>query len=246
MSEDQHSSHILVVDDEEGVRLLLRDCLEMEGFSVTEAENGAALKAALSNETIDLVTLDLNLGGENGFDLVREIRAVQNVPIIMITGKGDTVDRVIGLELGADDYIAKPFQLREVLARVRAVLRRYDPVRDARPQAAKAVDAPDECIRFEGLELNVAKRSLVAGDGSRIELTTSEFNLLVAFAQRPERVLSRDNIMDLLKGHDWSPMDRSIDALVVRLRRKIEPEPSSPKFIKTVRGVGYVFTAEVD
>ena len=132
-----------------------------------------------------------------------------------------------------------------MLARVRAVLRRYDPVQVATPDAAKAVDNPDECIRFEGLELNVAKRSLVASDGSNIELTTGEFDLLVAFAQRPERVLSRDNIMDLLKGHEWSPMDRSIDALVVRLRRKIEPDPGSPKFIKTVRGVGYVFAAEI-
>ena len=239
MSENHKTKHILVVDDEEGVRLLLRECFEMEGFSVTEAENGAELKAALDNETIDLVTLDLNLGGENGFDLVREIRTAQNIPIIMITGKGDTIDRVVGLELGADDYIAKPFQLREVLARVRAVLRRYDPAQVATPVAARTVNNPDECIRFEGLELNVAKRSLVANDGSKIELTTGEFE------QRPERVLSRDNIMDLLKGHEWSPMDRSIDALVVRLRRKIEPDPGSPKFIKTVRGVGYVFAAEI-
>ncbi|MGI9478177.1 MAG: response regulator [Hyphomicrobiaceae bacterium] len=243
MSINQQFKNILVVDDEASVRELLRDCFEIEGFAVTEAVNGDEMNAILGQQPIDLITLDLNLGGENGFDLVRDIRATRNVPIVMITGKGDTIDRVVGLELGADDYIAKPFQLREVVARVRAVLRRYHCVPDAAPAPAAA---SDEKYAFDGFELNVAHRELKSGDGQLHPLTTSEFDLLLAFVRRPSRVLSRDNIMDILKGHDWSPTDRSIDALIVRLRRKIEPSPSTPTLIKTVRGVGYVFAADVE
>ena len=247
----QKSRHILVVDDEPGVRELLRNCFEMDGFSVSEAENGRQVQEFLETGTVDLITLDLNLGGENGFDLVRDIRAVHNVPIVMITGKGDTIDRVVGLELGADDYIAKPFQLREVVARVRAVLRRYYTSGDthARIQApalpGPGETATEEVYQFGDLTLNIPRRQLCLGDSSIRELTTAEFDLLAAFVQRARRVLSRDNIMDLLKGHEWSPMDRSIDALIVRLRRKIEPDPTSPIYIKTVRGVGYVFVADV-
>lgn len=246
MSASQHGRHILIVDDEAGVRDLLRECFEMEGFSVSEAETGREIKKQLENGSVDLVTLDLNLGGENGFDLVREIRAINNVPIVMITGKGDMIDRVVGLEIGADDYIAKPFQLREVIARIRAVLRRYDNSPEVRNMAADACNEPDETYAFGDMVLNIPRRQLTLTDGSVRELTTAEFNLLAAFLQRARRVLSRDNIMDLLKGHDWSPMDRSIDALIVRLRRKIEPDPSTPIYIKTVRGVGYVFVADVN
>ena len=240
LSTNQQVKNILVVDDEASVRELLRDCFEMEGFAVTEAVNGKEMNAILGQQPVDLITLDLNLGGENGFDLVRDIRTTRNVPIVMITGKGDTIDRVVGLELGADDYIAKPFQLREVVARVRAVLRRYHCSPDPVPAAA-----PDEIYAFDGFELNVAHRELKSADGQLHPLTTSEFDLLLAFVRRPSRVLSRDNIMDLVKGHEWSPTDRSIDALIVRLRRKIEPSPSTPTLIKTVRGVGYVFAADV-
>ena len=214
--------HVLVVDDEAGVRDLLRDCLEIEGFEVSEAEKGSDIIAKLDTGSIDLITLDLNLGGENGFDLVRQIRAMHNVPIVMITGKGDTIDRVVGLELGADDYITKPFQLREVVARIRAVLRRYENGSDALSGAAPAQATPGERYSFADFSLNVPQRQLTDGNGTARDLTTSEFDLLVTFLRRPSRVLSRDNIMDLLKGHDWSPMDRSIDALIVRLRRKIE------------------------
>ena len=242
MSTNQQVKNILVVDDEASVRELLRDCFELEGFSVSEAVNGDEMNAILGRQTIDLITLDLNLGGENGFDLVRDIRATRNVPIIMITGKGDTIDRVVGLELGADDYIAKPFQLREVVARVRAVLRRYHCPPDPAPAPTAT---PTERYAFDGFELNVAHRELTSRDGQLHPLTTSEFDLLLAFVRRPSRVLSRDNIMDLVKGHEWSPTDRSIDALIVRLRRKIEPSPSTPTLIKTVRGVGYVFAADV-
>jgi DNA-binding response OmpR family regulator len=161
----------------------------------------------------------------------------------MITGKGDTIDRVVGLELGADDYIAKPFHVREVLARVRAVLRRYEAPLAAEP--APPDEAAKEVLLFEGWTLDPTRRELRADSGEVCELTTAEFNMLLMFVQRPSRVLSRDNIMDLLKGHGWSPLDRSIDSLVARLRRKIGDAADAPRLIKTVRGVGYVFTAEV-
>jgi two-component system, OmpR family, response regulator len=232
---------ILVVDDESEVRALLRKCLEREGYQVLEAKDGAEMRACMEAHPVSLITLDLTLGGEDGLDLAREVRAKRNVPIIMITGKGDTVDRVVGLELGADDYIAKPFQLREVLARVRAVLRRYGATE------APAVQAPaaHECYAFADLTLDITGRELTRAGAGLQDLTTAEFNLLEIFVKRPHRVLSRDNIMDLLKGHEWSPLDRSIDALIGRLRKKVEPEPDHPHLIKTVRGIGYVLTADV-
>lgn len=232
---------ILVVDDEQEIRTLLRRCFERDGFAVAEARNGVEMRARLEDKELTLVTLDLTLGGEDGLELAREIRAKRNVPIIMITGKGDTIDRVVGLELGADDYITKPFQLREVLARVRAVLRRYAGIAEAQVQA----EQPDEeRYEFEGRTLDVGRRELRCGLGTVTDLTTAEFNLLHIFVKRPKRVMSRDNIMDLLKGHEWSPLDRSIDALVGRLRRRVEADPNNPALIKTVRGVGYVFTAD--
>lgn len=229
-------AHILVVDDEPEIRALLRNCFEREGYAVSEAADGAGLRAGIGRRQIDLVTLDLTLGGEDGLELAREIRSACNVPIVMITGKGDTIDRVVGLELGADDYIVKPFQLREVLARVRAVLRRYEP---DRPQEKH------EQYAFDGMVLDVTSRDLRSRAGGPCALTTAEFNLLQIFVRRPQRVLSRDDIMDLLKGHDWSPLDRSVDALVGRLRRKVESDPGNPRLIKSVRGVGYVFAADV-
>lgn len=233
---------ILVVDDEEPVRALLRDCFELEGYRVGEASDAQAAMSALDAAPVHLVTLDLNLGGDSGLELARRIRARCNVPIVMITGKGDTIDRVVGLELGADDYIAKPFHVREVLARVRAVLRRYEasgPVENAPPSSTGEVWA------FDQWQLDVGKRQLTSTRGELRELTTAEFDMLLMFVRRPSRVLSRDNIMDLLKGHEWSPLDRSIDTLVARLRKKIEETPDAPRLIKTVRGVGYVFAAEV-
>jgi DNA-binding response OmpR family regulator len=196
------------------------------------------MRSQLKMRRVDLMTLDLMLGGENGLTLARDIRAEQDVPIVMISGKSDTIDRVVGLELGADDYIAKPFHPREVVARIRAVLRRK-----AAPQPP-AVPASEK-LAFAGFLLDVAARELSSHEKGRLSLTTAEFNLLELLARRPHRVLSRDAIMDLLKGHDWSPLDRSIDALVSRLRRKVENDPDSPRLIKTVRGVGYVLTADV-
>jgi DNA-binding response OmpR family regulator len=239
-------AQILVVDDDPEVRLLLRRCLEREAYVISEAANGDELFERLDRGGIDLITLDLALGGEDGLDLARRIRTKRNVPIIMISGKGDMIDRVVGLELGADDYIAKPFHLREVLARVRAVLRRYAVAEADNAAPASAEGAQDECCHFDGWTLDKARRNVRRRDGSLCELTTAEFNLLEIFAQRPGRVLSRDNIMDLLKGIDWSPLDRTVDNLVARLRKKVEADPNSPRLIKTVRGVGYVFTPDPD
>ena len=231
----ESASHILIVEDEAKVRLLLRRCFEGEGYRVSEAGSGAEAVKLLATGSFDLVTLDLNLPDGDGLTVGREIRARSEVPIIMVTGKGDTIDRVVGLELGADDYITKPFHVREVLARVRAVLRR----------TGSGGACRDEQVTFEGWVLDVAKRELTSPAGESCELTTSEFDLLTAFATHAKRVLSRDQIMDLLRGHDWNPVDRSIDNLVVRLRRKIEVDPESPRLIKTVRGVGYTFAADV-
>jgi DNA-binding response OmpR family regulator len=232
------TGHILVVDDDPKVRTLLRRCLEGEGFAVSEAADGAGLSACLDRQPVSLITLDLNLGKENGLDLARDIRKEHNIPIIMLTGKGDAIDRVVGLEVGADDYLAKPFELRELVARIRAVLRRATPAGTAGPSGRR--------YTFDGWVFDADRRTLQRDGGKDQELTTSEFNLLEAFVKRPHRVLSRDDIMDLLKGHDWSPLDRSIDNLVARLRKKVESDPERPSLIKTVRGAGYVFTANVE
>ena len=233
-------SEILVVDDDAEIRHLLRTALEREGYAVSEANDAATTTSRLDHGGVDLITLDLSLGADDGLTLARKIRARSDVPIIMVTGKGDAIDRVVGLELGADDYVSKPFNLREVVARVRAVLRRHEIVR---PQPSKATQ--HDRFRFGDWLLDVTSRALSDHKDTTCDLTTGEFNLLELFVRRPQRVLTRDEIMDLLKGHDWSPMDRSIDALIVRLRKKIEPDAARPTHIKTVRGVGYVFASDV-
>jgi two-component system, OmpR family, response regulator len=242
MSQISQAAHILIVDDDPEVRAMLRAALDPEGFRITEAGSGADMLAAVGATPFDLITLDLNLSGEDGLKLAREVRSRSNVPIVMITGKGDTIDRVVGLEVGADDYIAKPFHVREVLARIRAVLRRYR----HEPEPAQSIGgASDERYAFDGWVLNVSRRDLTAPSGAICNLTTAEFELLTILAKRPGRVLSRDAIMDLLKGQDWSPLDRTIDGLVARLRRKLEPDNERPRLIKTVRSVGYAFGIEV-
>ena len=231
---------ILVVDDEPQIRVVLKALFEREGFAVVEAANGAETLDRLKAGDISLVTLDVGLADEDGFALAREIRTRLDVPIVMISGKVDEIDRIVGLELGADDYIVKPFNLREVLARVRAVLRRYE------PRGAAPVRAGERArLHFDGWQMDLGARQVIDGRGGSIELTTAEFNLLALFVERPQRVLSRDQLLDLLKGQEWSPYDRSIDTLVARLRKKIEKEPDRPGLVKTVRGVGYVFTADV-
>jgi two-component system OmpR family response regulator len=242
MPQASECSHILIVDDEVEVRAMLRAALACEGFRISEAANGADMMTAINADIPNLITLDLNLHGEDGLKLAREVRSRSNVPIVMITGKGDTIDRVVGLELGADDYIAKPFHVREVLARIRAVLRRY--AQEPQP-VAQTGNISDERYKFDGWILDIPRRELKAPSGELCDLTTAEFELLSILVKRPGRVLSRDNIMDLLKGQDWSPLDRTIDGLVARLRRKLEPDNERPRLIKTVRSVGYAFGIEV-
>jgi DNA-binding response OmpR family regulator len=233
---------ILVVDDEAQVRTLLRNVLETEGYAVNEAASGEQMRSLLKTQPVNLVTLDLNLAGEDGLALAREMRATHDIPIIMITAKVDAIDRIIGLELGADDYITKPFNVREVLARVRAVLRRYEPPARAHLPIGSS---EHEKFAFSGWVFDITARELKTAGGQRTELTTAEFDLLELLVRRPARVLSRDAIMDIMKGQEWTPLDRSIDTLVARLRKKIEPDPEHPSLIKTVRGVGYVLVAEV-
>jgi DNA-binding response OmpR family regulator len=235
--------HILVVDDEQEARTLLRRYLEVEGYEISEAANGAELRSLFETTRFDLITLDLHLGADDGLVLAREIRGKRNVPIIMITGKGDPVDRVVGLELGADDYIAKPVHLREVLARVRAVLRRYQPITEPHPRNAGSQGA--QRLAFDDWILDIKARALIGVGGQSEPLTTAEFDLLKLLTTMSQRVLSRDEIMQKLKGHDWSPGDRTIDTIVKRLRRKIEPNADIPRHIKSVRNVGYVFATDV-
>ena len=238
-------THLLIVDDEDQVRTLLRNRFEKEGFVVSEAKDAAELWQRLEEgPEVDLITLDLTLGRDDGLALAREIRAKLNVPIIMISGKDEEVDRIVGLELGADDYITKPFSPREVVARVRAVLRRYGA--GASCEAGSIVSGPNGLrLAFQGAILDVARREVVLDSGAMIDLTTTEFNLLELFLRHPQRVLTRDEIMNLLKGQDWSAFDRSVDSAIARLRKKIEPDVDRPRHIKTVRSVGYVFSSDV-
>jgi DNA-binding response OmpR family regulator len=224
------------------VRALLRAGLGLS-FTVSEAAPCTGLLALLDDGPWTSSRSMSASAARMVSSIAREIRAKHNVPIVMISGKGDTIDRVVGLRLGADDYIAKPFQMREVLARIRAVLRRYAAVG---PESGRTFALPPEGGRFvfDGWTLDVARRQLRTPEGGVCELTTAEFNLLAVLLERPGRVLSRDEIMNLLKGHDWTPLDRTVDGLVARLRKKIE-RGECPELVKTVRGVGYVFAGEV-
>jgi two-component system phosphate regulon response regulator OmpR len=235
--------NILVVDDDPRIRTMLRRYLTGEGFVVNEAADGAAMRAVLDRETIDLVLLDLVMPGEDGLSLARHIRQRSEIPVIMLSGKGDLIDRVVGLEAGADDYITKPFELREVLARIRTVMRRAGP--RPSPTPAATMTGGEDVLVFDGWRLDLLRRELHRPSGESVFLTASEFELLRVFAHHPNRVLSRDQIMDLVKGRDWAAYDRAVDTQVVRLRRKVELDPSNPTLIKTVRGGGYVFTAAV-
>ncbi len=238
--------HVLVVDDEARIRTMLRRYLTGEGFRVSEAGDGAAMRAALENEAVDLVLLDLVMPGEDGLSLARHIRQRSETPIIMLTGKGDLIDRVVGLEAGADDYITKPFELREILARIRTVMRRArpQPAADAKPVPA-VNDEASEILAFEGWRLDLIKRELTKPGGAVVPLTAGEFELLRVLACHPNRVLNRAQLLDLVKGRDWAAYDRAVDTQIGRLRKKLEPDPSHPTLVKTVRGGGYIFAATV-
>jgi DNA-binding response OmpR family regulator len=233
--------HLLVVDDDDEIRELARRYFTSNGFRVSGVADGAAMRRALAAETVDLVLLDLGLPGEDGFDLTRYLRNEWCGPVIIVTGRGESVDRVVGLELGADDYVTKPFDLRELLARVRSVLRRSATTRSV---DASDVPAAAETIRFAGFRLDAAARELATSDGTPIPLTTGEYELLQIFLARPNRVLTRDDLISRMHGRSAGPYDRAIDVQVGRLRRKIEADPAQPQIIKSVRGAGYLFAAK--
>lgn len=235
------SPHILIVDDHHEIRELVARTLAREGFRTSAAADGKAMRKAMADGRIDLILLDLMLPGEDGLSLCRAVRADSDVPIIMLTAKGEEIDRVIGLEMGADDYLPKPFGSRELIARIRAVLRRgpSDPVRVARSAAPRR-------YRFDRWVLDTETRDLLRSDGVTVPLSTGEYDLLLVLVERPQRVLSREQLLDLARGRAAVVFDRSIDTQVSRLRRKLELDPSDPRLIKTIWGGGYMFTPAVD
>jgi len=234
------NGHILVVDDQQEICDLVREYLTDEGFRVSTANNGAGMREVMARGPVDLVILDLVLPGEDGLQLARELRGQSEIGIVMLTGRGETVDRIIGLEMGADDYLSKPFHMRELLARVRSVLRRAS-ARAGETGARQRVRA-----RFAEWTLDLASRELLSPAGSDVRLTTGEFELLSAFVNRANQVLSREQLLDLSRHREAGPFDRTIDVQVGRLRRKLEDDPKNPALIKTVRGGGYMFTPPVE
>jgi two-component system phosphate regulon response regulator OmpR len=235
--------HILVVDDDPRIRQMLIRYFEQEGYRVSAAADGAAMRAQLNTKPVDVILLDVVMPGEDGLTIAREIRAKSDVGIIMLTGRDEVLDRVVGLEVGADDYIAKPFHLREVLARIKSLVRRRKPAPDS---PLRSEDNGEGVIRFDGWLLDTARRRLVSPRGEDVALTSGEFDLLAALAKHPGRVFSRETLMERTRGHDLKAFDRSIDAQIARLRKKIERNPKNPTIVKSVRAVGYVFAAKVD
>jgi two-component system, OmpR family, response regulator len=242
------ASHIAVLDDEVDITLLLANYLQGHGFRVTQVHNGRALMTLMETDPADLVLLDLGLPGEDGFAIARRLRESWRCGLVIVTGRGDAVDKVVGLEVGADDYVTKPFDLRELVARVKAVLRRLTPQASlavAASAAAAPVAAASEKLRFAGWQLDTAARSLSNPQGQAVALTGGEFDLLQAFARHPGRVLSRDFLLEQTRGREAAPFDRTIDVQVGRLRKKIEADADDPQLIKSVRGAGYILTAPV-
>jgi two-component system OmpR family response regulator len=233
--------HILIVDDHREIRDLVSRALTREGFRVSAAADGRTMRKMLSDSRIDLILLDLMLPGEDGLALCRALRAESNLPIIMLTAKGEEVDRVIGLEMGADDYLPKPFGSRELIARIKAVLRR-----SIGESARDDADQRPRRYRFDRWTLDTGARELLRDDGVTVPLSTGEYDLLIALVERPHRVLNRDQLLDLARGRATDSLDRSIDTQVSRLRKKLERDPGDPKIIKTVWGGGYMFTPTVD
>ena len=237
---DRAEPRVLVVDDDPIVRQMVSDYLAKHDVRVTAAADGKGMDEALAADVIDLIVLDLKLRTEDGMNLARRLREESSIPIIMLTGRVDEADRVMGLELGADDYITKPFSPRELLARIRTVLRRRGAeVRQGRPEGVRA-------FRFDGWELNLNTRKLKRADGEILDLSKGEFNVLVVFLGAAHRVLTRDQIIDLSRLHNDEVYNRAVDLQIMRLRRKLEPDPSSPKYIRTERGTGYIFSVNVE
>lgn len=236
-----HQAHVLVVDDDLHVGELVSRYLRTQGLRVSTAENGDGMREQLERDQVDLILLDLGLPGEDGLTLTRYLREHWHGPVIIVSGRGEPVERVVGLELGADDYVTKPFDLRELLARIRSVLRRSQPVAASVPATSSL-----ETFVFEGFRLDTRARHLSDAEGREIPLTSGELNLLLALLEHPHKVLSRDHLMSRLHGRDPGPFDRAIDVQIGRLRRKIETDPAKPALIKSVRGAGYLFTGRVE
>ncbi|UEM21429.1 response regulator transcription factor [Skermanella mucosa] len=232
-------THILAVDDDEQVQDMLSEYLTREGFRVSLAATGAAMEQALAAEPVDLILLDLRLPDGDGLALVRQLRADSQLPVIILSGKVEAVDRIVGLELGADDYLTKPFDPRELLARIKAVLRRVG------EGAARGTDGLRASVSFAGWRFDLTSQRLTSPDNRDVDLTKAEFALLAAFVKQPQRVLSRDQLLDLTRIDGAEVFDRSIDVLILRLRRKIEANPKEPQIIRTERGLGYSFDAKV-
>jgi two-component system OmpR family response regulator len=237
---EAHAPLVLIVDDDPLVRDMVADYLAKHDVRVSAVADGRAMQEVLASGVVDLIVLDLKLRSEDGMQIARRMREDSSIPIIMLTGRSDEADRVMGLELGADDYITKPFSPRELLARIRTVLRRrHAEVRQGRPEGIRA-------YRFDGWELNLNTRRLTSPGGEALVLSKGEFNLLVVFLGAPHRVLTRDQILDLSRLHNDEVYNRAVDLQIMRVRRKIEPDSASPKYIKTERGNGYIFSVNVE
>jgi len=238
--------HIMVVDDEAPAREMVSEYLKMHGFGVTLCDGGASLRQAIAGTTPDLIVLDLNMPEEDGLSIVRDLKRSGDVPVIMLTATASAIDRVVGLELGADDYLAKPCELRELVARIRSVLRRGSASGAVKSPEAAAAPAAEQrrTVRFGTKWLDLDAHVLRDDDGAEHPLTASEFNLLKAFAENPRRVLSRERLLDLANARDPDAFDRAIDVRVTRIRRKVEPDPGEPRIIRTVRGAGYMFSPD--
>jgi two-component system, OmpR family, response regulator len=240
------SQHIIIVDDEAPAREMVGDYLKMHGFTVTLCDGGKSLRAAIEVTVPDLVVLDLNMPEEDGLSIIRDLKSRTNVPVIMLTATASPIDRVVGLELGADDYVAKPCELRELMARIRSVLRRSSPVRAQAATTEAAGAKAAKLVRFGTKWLDLEAQALRDDEGNEHPLTASEFGLLKVFAANPKRVLSRERLLELANARDSEAFDRAVDLRIMRIRRKIEPDPTKPAVIRTIRGGGYLFSPAGD
>ncbi|WP_413626395.1 MULTISPECIES: response regulator [Luteibacter] len=242
MAADKSGDTLLIVDDEVDVTTVLSRYFSAQGFQVLTAGDGDEMRRTIADQPVDLVLLDLGLPGEDGFAITRYLREQWRGPIVIVTGRGESVDRIVGLELGADDYVTKPFDLRELLARVRSVLRR---TRGSSESAPPSPPATPGGFAFDRFILDLRTHTLADREGLRVELTTGEFALLKTLVEHPNQVMTRDQLMNHVHGREAGPFDRAIDVQVGRLRRKIESDPAQPQLIKSVRGTGYLFTPTV-
>ena len=241
------AASILIVEDDPAVREMIAEYLDGHGYAVAQAASGEAMRRALAAKVPDVVLLDVNLGGEDGLSLARYLREHHDLGIIMVTAAGDVVDRVVGLEVGADDYVAKPFDPRELLARLKSLLRRIEGrAAQGKGGAAGGARAAANTVRIGQFTLDLSAHRLLDANGEEVALTSMEFDLLRVFSEHPNQVLSRDQLLTHTRNREWEPFDRSIDIRIARLRKKIEPDPEKPRYIKTIRGAGYLFVPAAD